>query len=196
MHKNIKFKLVENTNAKNGSSKFTLSYFSRKIDSIQASDEIISALKADSDIILEVNSEYHNLNENENTALATKLTGAYERMNVEYRKKKIVVDSRRSILSFAIKSEKVEGFQLFAYITDEIWCEQEFKKLIPDIVVKYYILKPDSEINLDAFIASDEQEKLDLCTMEIFDLKSLGSMGINTSMLKKEDISGMLGNNK
>jgi len=38
----------------------------------------------------------------------------------------------------------------------------------------------------------DEDERIDLCSMVIFDYILLGSMGINTTILQKDDIVELL----
>lgn len=195
MDKNIKAKVSDNTHKKDYEvSKLSISYSARKIDNSQASYEIISALKADDNIIIELNSSLLNLSQKDNMMLFTELIDSLEAIGIEYRNKKISVSAKRSLFSIAIEGKKIEGFELFAFIPHEIWCDQEFRKIIPNVGVKYYLPKSSSENNLDAFVNLGENEKLELCRMVIFDNILFGSMGINTSIYKKDDIVGFLNN--
>ncbi|HEY5584987.1 MAG TPA: hypothetical protein VIK78_10920 [Ruminiclostridium sp.] len=193
MDKNIKAKISDNTHSKDSEvSKFSVSYSARKIDNSQVSYEIISALKDDDDIIIEVNSSLLNLSQNDSRNLISKLVDSLERMNIDYKNKRISVNARRAIFSIGMDNKKVEGFEFYAFIPRGVWCDQEFRKIIPKVGVRYYLLKSSSENNLDAFANLNEDEKFELCRMVIFDNILFGSMGINTSIFKKDDIIEML----
>ena len=192
MDKNIKIKIAEIDTIKNPqASKFSLAYRGRRKDSSQVSYEILSKLKAQDDMILEVNSSLLNLSEKENKELLSKLAKSLEKMNIEYTSKKIRVNAKRSILSIAVSSKEIDGFELFAYIPDNAWRDEVIKEFIPQIGVRYYILEPGSQINPDSFAILDEEEKNKLCTMVIFDHILFGCMGINTSY-SKQDILDIL----
>jgi len=111
-----------------------------------------------------------------------------EKMGIEYINEKTLVNAKRTIMSFGTESKKMEGFELHAFVPHKVWVSQEFKKIIPRVGVRYYLPKSGSENNLDSFVKLDEDEKLKLFRMVIFDNILLGSMGINTSIYKKEDI--------
>lgn len=193
MDKNNKIKISDNTNKKtSGMADFSISYSSRKIDNAIISYEIISTLKAEDNIIIGINSSLLSLSENEKRTLNSQLRDSLERMGIKFIDKKTSVMASRSILSITVQSKKVEGFELFIYVPHDVWCEQELMKIIPKVGVSYYILKPNNESNLETFIKYDEDEKLEQCKMVIFDHILLGSMGINTSILKKDDIIELL----
>lgn len=194
MDKNIKIKLAEVDTSKNPqASRFSLAYRARKMDNSQVSYEILSKLKAQADMILEVNSSLLNLSEKENKELFSKLVDALEKMNIEYRNKKIKVNAKRSVLSISVSSKEIEGFELLALISDKAWRDEATKKIIPQIGVRYYILEAGTQISPDSFANLDEEEKNKLCKMIIFDHILFGCMGINTAY-KKEDILNILNN--
>lgn len=194
MDKRIKIKISQNTSYKNASSnQVSIAYSSRKIDNSDASYEILSSLISGSDIIIELNSSLLNLAEREGKLLVSTLIDAFEDMGIQYKKKKIAVSAKKTILSIIIESKKQEGFELSAYIPHEIWCTQEFKNIIPDNgALRYYLPKAETEIDFDAFSELDEDEKSELCRMVIFNHILLGSMGINTSVYDKNDIAEIL----
>lgn len=193
MDSRIKTRITQNTSFKgNGTSQLSLSYTTKKLDNSQASYEIISSLKADDNIIIEVTSALLNLNENETKVLESQLIDSFEEIGLDYRKKKISVNAKRTLFSIVMEGKKRAGFELLAYIPNDIWCSDEFKKIIPNIGVRYYLPKADTEINLDSFTNLEEEERSELCRMVIFDHIILGSMGINTSIYNKNDITEIL----
>lgn len=193
MDKRIKLKITDNTN-KNIPliSKFAISYSGKKMDNSEVSYEIISALKEDKDMIIELNSSLLNLDGQGKTLMLERFTGQLDRLGVEYKNKKVMVNTRRVILSISLDSRQIEGFELYAHIPDGIWKAQEFKKTVPEMGVRYYIVEKNSESNLDAFAAMNEEERHKMCSMVIFDHMSLGSMGINAARLTKHDIDELL----
>jgi hypothetical protein len=189
MNKNIKTKISDNTHKKDSEvSNFSIAYSARKMDNLIASYEIISALKAEDNLIIEINSSLLSLSQYASKLFISEFLTALEKMKIEYRNKKILVNAKRSLFSFGQESKKIEGFNIFAYIPNDIWKKQEFRSIIPNIGMRYYLLKTYSEINIDTFVNLDEDEKSEQCKMVIFDHILLGSMGINTSIYLKEDI--------
>lgn len=193
MDKKIKFKVLNNYNNKDSDvSKFSIAYSARNIDMSQVSYEIISALKSEGDIIFEVNSSLLNSSDNNNKTIISSLIDSLERMGIEYQDKRKKIDAKRAIFSIQLQGKKIEGYEVFALIPHNIWCDQEFRKIIPKIGVRYYLLKTGSENDLDTFTKLDEDVRIDLCSMVIFDHILLGSMGINTTIMKKDDIAELL----
>jgi hypothetical protein len=192
MNKNIKIKISEIDTVKNPQAvKFSLTYHARKMDNSQVSYEIMSKLKGQEDIILEVNSSLLNLSEKENKELFSKLEDTFEKMDIKYNNKKIKVTAKRAILSISVSNKEINGFQLFARITDITWNDEAFKRIIPQIGIRYYILESGNQIDPDSFAVLDDEEKDKLCSMVIFDNIFFGCMGINTPY-KKDEILDIL----
>lgn len=192
MNTNIKIKLTDNTGKKD-LSRFSVSYSFKKMTKEQASYEILSVLKGEDDIIIEITSSLINMGERVNKAVGEKLASSFDALGIEYIKKKTVVNARRQILSISIEGKKVEGFEFFAYIPDQVWKSKSFFEVLPENGVMYHILKPGKDHDLDAFSVLDENEKRELCSMSIFDNTQLSSMGINTVDLNKEELLQRLG---
>jgi hypothetical protein len=193
MDKNLKIKVSENSYNKDSEvSNFSVTYASRKIDNSIVSHQVISALKAENNIIIEINSSLLNLSQNDGKTFISKFIASLETMKIEYKYKKTLVNAKRTLFSIGQESKKINGFELLAYIPHETWMDQEFRNIIPNIGMRYYLLTSNSDINLDIFVNLDEDEKLEQCKLVIFDHILLGSMGINTSILKKDDIIELL----
>ena len=192
MNKKIKVKISDISDKRDSISKFAITYSAKNIDNSQISYEILSSLKAENDIIIEISSSFLKLSESESKMLLSKLIEELDNYGVMYKKRKISVHSRRTMLSISLKSEIIEGFELFAVIPDAIWRNENFKRLIPNMGVRYYLPTSIKDVNLDEFIDLEENEKISQCNWVIFDYILSGSMGINTCMMKKEDIQALL----
>ncbi len=193
MDKRIKYKINDYSEKKvSNLSRFSIAYSGKKMDNHEASYEIVSALKKDSDIIMELNSTLMGVSENDKYLLHSKFLQELDSRGIEYKNKKISVNARRVIFSIPLEGKKIDGFELYARIPGEIWHEPRFKNIIPASGVRYYMLQTDSESNLNAFVELSEDEKIDLCKLVIFDNIALGSMGINTTALSINDLKDML----
>jgi hypothetical protein len=192
MSKNIKIKISDISNKKDSVSKFTMSYSAKNMDNSQISYEIVSSLKAENDIIIEINCSFLKLSEKESKLLLSRLINAFDNFGVLYKKRKILVHSRRTMLSISLKSEVIEGFEIFAVIPNEIWKNELFKSIIPNMGVRYYMPISTQNIDLDEFIDLEEDDRISQCNLVIFDYILSGTMGINTCRMKKEDIQALL----
>ncbi len=192
MNKNIKVKISDISDKRDSVSKFAISYSAKNIDNSQISYEIVSLLKAGNDIIIEINSSFLKLSESESKMLLSKLIEEFNDYGVLYKKRKISVHTRRTMFSISLKSEIIEGFELFAVIPDAIWRNEKFKRIIPNMGVRYYLPISIKDVVLDEFIDLEENEKTSQCNWVIFDYILSGSMGINTCRMKKEDIQALI----
>ncbi|OPX44128.1 hypothetical protein CLHUN_19270 [Ruminiclostridium hungatei] len=193
MDKQIKLKLSNAENKYNEEiSSFSLSYSGKRMENPEVSYRIISALKADASLFIELNSSLLNMDASDKKKLSEKFMEGLKQLGIEYLNKKTVESERRRVLSISLEGKKVEGFETYALIPGEIWCQQEFKELLPSEGLRYYLSTDDSESNLSAFADLDEEERLKLSRMVIFDNAALGSMGINTAYLTKSEINRLL----
>ncbi len=193
MNKNIKTKIKDNTRSKDSElSQYSIAYSAKNMDNSQVSYEIISTLKGTDNIIAEVDSSFLNLTEKYGKELATKLITGFSEIGVEYKNKSKTITSKKSIFSISAQGKKIEGFEIIAFLPHEAWCDSRLREILPDIGVKYYILKSDCQISLAEFFSLEPDKRSELCKLEIFDYTSLNSMGINTSVYNKEDIIELL----
>lgn len=192
MNKNIKVKISDVSDKRDSVSKFAISYSAKNIDNSQISYEIISSLKAENDIIIEINSSFFKLSESESKMFLSRLIEELNDYEVLYKKRKISVHTRRTMFSISLKSEIIEGFELLAIIPDVIWSNEWFRRIIPNMGVRYYLLISIKDVVLDEFIDLEENERTSQCNLVIFDYILSGSMGINTCRMKKEDIQALI----
>ncbi len=179
MDKPIKLKVSENKKVKGALSDFTISYSSKNPNNKSASKKIISALKGNENIIIEIDSSLMTLDEEKKNYLLGRLTDTLEKMSLNYIINKVHYDKKRSFLSVPIESKKVEGLKIYVFADDNLWGNEEFTDVIPEYGVRYYITEGFSD--LETLIEEDEEERINKCSMVIFDYIMLGSMGINTS---------------
>ncbi|MDF2986960.1 MAG: hypothetical protein K0R50_2470 [Eubacterium sp.] len=193
MDNRVKSKLTDITSKnESGISSFSIAYSGKKMDNSEVSYEIISALKAGTDMFIELNSSLLNMEHYDKKNLAEQFTEGLQHLGIEHRNKKVFNDASRKILSITLESKKVEGFEICALIPKEIWGDPEIRKLIPKSGVRYYLPLEETENNLSAFVELSEEEKLEICRMVIFDHIMLATMGIKTVHLSKNDIDQLI----
>ncbi len=193
MDNRVKARLTEIASKNtSGISSFSITYSGKKMDNSDVSYEIITALKAETDMFIELNSSLLNMDAYEKKNLAAQFVEGLQHFGIEHRNKKVIDDASRKILSITLESKKIEGFEIYALIPKETWSEPEIRKLIPKAGVRYYLPLEGTESNLAAFIELSEEEKLELCRMVVFDHILLTSMGITTVHLAKNDISELI----
>ncbi|PYG88807.1 hypothetical protein LY28_01167 [Ruminiclostridium sufflavum DSM 19573] len=192
MDKNFKIKVSDISGKKDSVSKFSIQYSSKNAENSKISYQIMSALKTNERIIMEVSSSIMKLSQSENKKLFSRIMEDLDKWGIQYKKKKISVYNKISIMSISLKSEAIEGYELLAAIPDEVWRNEEFRRILPNTGVRYYLSERGEEIDLETFMDLDEEEQIKLCSMVIFDYILLGSMGINTCIKKKADIIELL----
>ncbi len=192
MEKSIKIKLSENKKVKGALSDYTIAYSSKKLNNKSVSNRIISALKGNDNIFIEIDSSLITLDEDKKDYLRNRLSETFEHMGLAFIEEKISYDKKRSFLSVPMESKKVEGYKIYLFADGDSWKNNEFIEVIPEHGVRYYITEIIND--LSTFIEMDEEERLDKCGMVIFDHIVLGSMGISTSKTK-EEIKNLMDNN-
>ena len=110
MDKQIKLKLSNITNKNNSDvSSFSLIYSGKKLDKPEVSYQIISALKAETFLFLELNSTLLNMGTNDKMVLASKFREELQNFGIQFISKKITDNEKRTVLSNALEGRKVEG---------------------------------------------------------------------------------------
>ncbi len=193
MNTNVRVKIVDNSKYKDlSSAQYAISYISSKMEMSQASYKILSALKTDHDIFMEITSAYLGLNEKGNKELLSQLIETFSNLSIDYKSKKIKQSERKTFLSFLREGKPYEGFELFAFITDKMWTSQEFEKVRPTVGTRYYILKNEYVKDLNEFINLELEDRAQFCEMVIYDNVSFASMGVNSNFLNKGNIVELL----
>ncbi len=193
MDSGIKFKLSDISSNNSEVSSFSLTYSGKKMQSYEVSYEIISALKKESELIIELNSSLLYIDSHNKSILPEKFLAELQSYGVEFLNKKTLNNERRRFFSIPMmEGKKVEGYEIYAFIPNDVWCDPKFKTLIPKVGLRYYVPLPETDNNLSAFASLEEEERLALCQMVIFDNAMLSSMGITSVKLTKSNISELL----
>ena len=189
----MKVKFIETTRKNSiGLSNFSITYSGKRLGNSEVSHRIISSLKNNSYVYLELNSSLLNLDTPNKAKYSNQYTQQLQTFGIQFISKRTKENEKKRILSISLEGRQIEGFEIFADVPNEIWCEKDFKEVIPQIGLRYYIPFENTESNLPAFVDLSEDEKLKLSKMVIFDNVQLGSMGITTLHQTKEDIGRLL----
>ncbi len=139
-----------------------------------------------------MNSSLLSLEVNDRESLAELFTEKLQNLGIQFIRKKIIENEKRRILSFSLEGRNVHGFEIYALIPHEIWCDEAFKKILPQFGIRYYLPVETLMDNLQAFVDLDEEEKLEISRMVIFDNVKLTSMGIKSVHITKDEINALL----
>jgi hypothetical protein len=154
---------------------------------------IISMLKSDNDVVIEVNSSLLNIRGAQKQAYVFSLLDSLKSMGLDYRYRKMSSSSGQTILSFVI-GKKEDEHEIFIYVPDSVWRTSEFQDIMPAYGAKYYIYDGSLETNecLDNLYRITDEEKLDFFKITIFDPGILERMAINSKRLCLEDLKGLI----
>ena len=161
----------------------------------QTSFDILSALKQDSDAIMEINSSLFNMNKNERDEIALLLLEDLKDLGLHYRYRKVSSVASPSFFSMLLGKKESQAHEFLVYIPDTVWQSENFKSLMPAYGARYYFLKEstDSGKVFDDMYRMLDSEKLNYFRLIVFDSGMLGSMGINTNSMDVKDIKSLLG---
>lgn len=198
--KDLKIKVKENKSDGSFSSpKFSISMKqSSSSDENRANSyEVLSALKGDSDIIIEVNSSLLNIPPWQRETYAKDFLYSVRELGLDYRYKKGVSQSSLSFLAqlFGFGKNNQSAHEILAYVPHSVWESENFYKILPIHGARYYVLKEpgDSSKILDQISNMLDEEKLDYFKFTVFDTSTFSYMGINGNNLTIDDIKRSLG---
>jgi hypothetical protein len=196
--KKIKFK--ENKDKIDSESpKFTVNYnllgseFQRKKDSF----EILSSLKGNSDIIIQIKSDLLNVPDNSRESFMLNLIKIIKDMGLDLRVKKLE-PSKVSIFSLKIlTSKKNPNYDVIFFAPNSLWEKEEFFNFLPTFGAKFYVPKQEFDHNniLDQINNGQmlDDEIIDFFKLIIFDCPNIGQMGIFTKSETSDSIKQLLG---
>jgi len=177
---------------------YSISYMTNnaKIDNKKISFELISALKEDSDIVLEINSSLFSFSQLSRENIALQFLEDIRHIGFDYLYRK-VPSASRSFLShlFGLGKKDDQAHEILVYIPDESWNKETLYNIIPTNGVKYYITKDNTQGRkvMDDLYQITDDEKLNAFKLVIFDVSSFGQMGIKSRSLTADDIKRLIG---
>ncbi|HHU89856.1 MAG TPA: hypothetical protein GXZ22_02220 [Clostridiaceae bacterium] len=194
---NYKLKLTSNTNKTDSNApQYSLSYNADKRGAdLNASYEVLSLLKEDNDIVMEVDTSLIIGAKKNKEFIPEDFISEIRKLNLEYsyKRNESVKQDFFSML-FSLKKTREEHV-ITVYVPDSVWKDEIFKSIIPDCGVRYYIKKKTDEPRkvLDNMNTMTDNEKKDYFTFVIFDATMFNQMGISSNHYGYEDIKRILG---
>lgn len=196
-----KIKLTENkTNGSLDYARFSLSYGPSlpplsKEDPREESYKLLTLLKGDGDVIIEVNSLYLNIPEVKREPIVMEFLDHIKSLGLEYRYRKFTAERNQGLLAKLFGAKKIEAHELFVHVPHETWQKEEFKSILPIHGARYYMAKGSCgpAEALDGMYRMTDEEKLDFYELIVFDIGILGTMGINSGKLELGDLKQILG---
>jgi len=192
---NYKLKLIKNTNRNDiNAPQYSLNYRQKKAFESKIGYEIISLLKENNDIILEVDTSLFIQSKSSRFILEDFLS-EIRKLNLQYSYKK-TQSQRHDLLSTLFGFKRTEDEHVITvYVPDSVWKDESFKKIIPDCGVRYYIMKGSDEARkvLDNMNLMTDKEKNSYFLYLIYDASDFCQMGISSSHYGYDDIKRILG---
>lgn len=175
---------------------YTISYKAKatntKVGSL--SYRIISALKEDSDIVLEVNSSLFSLPQADRESFALIFLSAVRNIDLDYSYRKTSSPSKSFFSQLFGKKEEC-SHEILVYIPDEVWKKEDFFNIIPKYGVRYYITKDntDGKKVIEDMNKMLDEEKIEKFKFLIFDVAIFNQMGVISKSHSAESIKQLLG---
>jgi len=195
--RNIKVKKVSNEISLS-TAQYSVSYKQKKEtveNTRKSSYEIISALKDNSDLLIEMDSSLFFLPEKNRAGFIRDYMKKFKALELDYRYYNAPANSN-SLKGFLMGDKTTERHQLLLYLPHEIWLTEEFRSILPIHGIRYYIipeqLKPD-----DLFIKFYQMmdiDKLDYFPLIIFVPGTIPYIGLNSKFFTIDDIKKKLRN--
>jgi len=199
LKKNSEIKLTKNKNSNRGSNlpQYTLSYpILNEENARNYAHKIISALKSDSGVVMEISSSMllnaHSAREN----YAMKFLDIAKNMNLDYIYRKVPSSEGNPILSLILgKKNSSFAHEILIRIPNDIWNSSDFISSLSTYGAKYYIIDkvPEGKEFLEELYNMTDDEKNNLAKMIIFDIGTHGAMGIFTKSMTEDEIKKKLG---
>lgn len=197
--KNTGIKIIKNTYSKNSDApQFSIQYSNSRTDEVTRNNihKIISALKSDCDMIIEISSSMLIVSPTERESFAMNFLDAVKDMNLDYLYRKLPASGGQSILAqFFGKKGPEYSHEILARVPDEVWNSERFLSILSTHGTKYYIIDkvPEGRAFLEEMQNMTDDEKSSLAKMIIFDVGSYGTMGIFTKSVTEDEIKEKLG---
>jgi len=195
--KDLKLKVRENKNRSGmNSPQFTISFnpSSSKDECKLDSYNLLSKLKGDNDLVLEVNSSLFNLPTSERESYATDILYALRDFDLDYRYRKVPSQSAQSFFAQLLGLNKNSfSHEILAYIPDKKWHSENFYSILPFYGARYFITKgpADGSKTLDNMSLMLDNEKFEYFRFSVFASSNLGYMGI-TGNITIDEIKALL----
>lgn len=196
--KNPEIKLTRNKGSKRDSNipHYTISYPGSSENSKNTAHKIISALKSDCEMVMEISSSMLTVPHAERESYAMKFLDMARNMDLDYTYRKMPSNESNPLLTLLLgKKNTSYNHEVLIRVPDEIWNSNDFISSLSVYGAKYYAIDkvPEGKEFLEKLQNMTDDEKLDLAKIIVFDVGCYGTMGIFTNCMTEEEIKEKLG---
>lgn len=180
--------------------KYYISYSGKGNNDVhrKKSYDIISALKGDRDVLIEMKSSLLSLEVFKREKCSIDFLKGVKDLGLSFRSRKVPAKDSGSILTklFSFGQTPKDAYEIIAHVPGDTWNDPGFKSIIPYFGVMYYICKENSDapkIMDDLFNGQIfDEEKFDLFKFFIYDCTDFGQMGVFTKDMEYADLERIL----
>ena len=190
-----KLKLTKITNRNDiNSPQYSLIYSHKRRPQLKIGYEIISLLKENNDIILEIDTSLIVQTKSSNKFNYEDFISDIKKMNLQYSYKKSQAQRHDLLLTLFGFKRNEDVHIITVYVPDNVWKDEAFKKIIPDCGIRYYIMKGSDEARkvLDDMNMMTDREKNNYFLYVIYDASDFYQMGISSNYYGYDDIKRIL----
>lgn len=163
-------------------------------ESARTSYAIISALKREDDLVLELNSSLFYSTDTPGDELIFQCIDTAKKLGLEYRYRKVPSSGTPSFLGKLLSKTSENAHYLIIYIPAESWKNESILSLILPYGARYYMTGKSSGDNniLDTFSNMTDRDKSEYFRLIAFDMGKLGHTGINSTSMKPDEVRKLL----
>lgn len=161
----------------------------------RTSHAILSSLKADGDLVLELNSNLFCNSDRPKDSLVFECLETAKKLGLEHSYRKLPPPGSSTIFERLLNLPKENGHELLVLITGEVWKNEDILNLILPYGARYYMapgLSGDCG-PLASFGGMTDMDRLKHFRLIVFDMALLGHMGINSASMGPDEVKAMLG---
>jgi hypothetical protein len=164
---------------------------------INKSYDILSVLKGNNDLVIEVNSSLFFGPSEENEKLVNHLLDKIKNMGLYHTYRKMPVPAKQSFITqlFSGGNKMIDAHEILAYIPGSAWSDEAFRQILQDYMIRFYVLEKsnDPEELISKISGMSDSEKKQYFKLIIFIAPQFNQMGITGDHLSEQDIRRMLG---
>ncbi|MGI6124097.1 MAG: hypothetical protein ACOYIG_07900 [Acetivibrionales bacterium] len=176
---------------------FSLSYKAEDNESNSINSyEILSALKENHDVVLEINTSLLFEPQRSLKFSPEEFLEKIRNLDLEYSCRKCPSQVKQDFFSSLFGGKKtVDCYEINVYVPDAVWKSQTIRDILPTGGVRYYIKnQPDAPRKvLDEMNRMTDKEKFNYFHYVIFDVVEYNQMGISSNHYGINDIKKVLG---
>ena len=196
---NYRIKLTRNHNKNDGDHVFpdyAIVYKAKGNEQARAGYDILSRLKADNDLVMEISSSMILDPGLDTERLTMDFLSNVRNMNLDYSYRQASVPVKHSFLSqlFTGGNKTAVSNEILAYIPDNIWKEKSFQDMMPSYGARYYVTNSpeNGKELLERMSRMTESEKKEYFKLIAFHASILGQFGIVSKYINEPELKMML----